>query len=140
MPITLIRGDTPSVLLPLHIGASPYFPPSGTAITLFVKLNDGAPAYAPVIVQKSLGSGLTILGSSAQATFLSSDFSGYTQTTVAPLFYYHFVAQETGVGGFSGYVGDDYIYLQSDITRLTGVSIPIYTGNPPYPAGYPYPP
>lgn len=129
--LELIRGDNFSAILTLKSGAFPYIPSAGAAFTLTVQ----SPPLGTVIVQKTLGTGLTLLPpSNIQADFYTGDF--YTQ--VDTQFYYTLIYNEQS--GATGVAAQDTIGLIRDITRLTGTSITIYTGNPPYPSGAPYPP
>lgn len=134
MPYSLTRGDTRNVLLPLSLRGVPYTIISGSAFLLTVKANT-TDADSAAICQKTLGMGLaTIYPSSLQATFYPIDF--YAQASTQ--FYFDVQVQESGTLNVET-VCLDTITLTTDITRLTGASVTIYTGNPPYPSGAPYP-
>lgn len=99
-----------------------------------VKANVDDPDSA-AIVQKTLGQGLTEqFPSNMLVTFYPIDFYAQTQSSI---FYFDIQAIEPSSNVET--VCFNTINLTLDVTRSTGVSIPIYTGNPPYPSGAPYP-
>lgn len=131
MPLTLIRGDTYSAVIPCHLRGAPFWPfNTGTSnLILTVKLNPTDPDSAAVC-QKALGAGLGYSGDfNVRADFVPIDFYYQTQ----PLLYYDIQAQDQN-GNITTLVLDT-INLITDITLLTGLSIPAYTTNPPFPGG-----
>lgn len=129
MPYTLIRGDTQSLILPCAMGGVSYVVPSGTNLLLTVKVNLTDPDSAAVC-QKAYGAGLSVIGpSTIRADFVPIDF--YYQTNPS----FHFDVQAQEATGPIHTVVLDTITLVTDVTLLTGLSIPAYTTNPPYPAG-----
>jgi len=132
-PVT--RGDTKTYSMGLTLGGIPYCMISGSSYLMTVKANVTDPDSA-AIVQKTLGQGLTEqFPSNMGVTFYPIDF--YYQTQSCP---FYFDIQAIEPGGNVETVCFNTIGLSLDVTRSTGVSVTIYTGNPPYPSGAPYPP
>ena len=126
---TITRGDTVSLDLPLTLGGLPYCMLSGSNYLLTVKNSLSDPDSAAV-VQKALGAGLRLdLPSNLWVDFVPIDFYNQTNTS----FFFDVQAQESG--GAIRTVFFDTLGVTTDVTLLTGSSIPIHTTNPPYPGG-----
>ena len=124
MNLSLTRGDTATLTIPLLDGAASYTPPAGSSAVFSIKRRLTDPD-ASALVQKSTASGtITFSGTNALVSILNVDTRNIDDRNL----FYDVQVQTLAGRVLTAALG--MLTLTHDVTRLTATAIPVFSASP----------